>query len=113
MSTHIRKTHIRKTQRGWEAITDCPVPSTDNLTLRISTYKHLRGGLITTATVHRLDGAFLSHVVYSDFHMTRLLDPRKRCTEGAVEEQHRSQMGRLGDIMDEVLKHYKLEAVAA
>lgn len=105
-------THIRKTQRGWEAITDCPVPHTDNLILRISTYKFSRGGLITTSTVHREEGNFLSHVVYSDFHKTRLLDPRKRCTEANVEQQHRSQMGRLGDIMDEVLKHYKLEVAA-
>lgn len=105
-------THIRKTQRGWEAITDCPVPHSEGLILRVSTYKHLQGGLLTTATVHRLKDGFLSHMVYSDFHKTRLLDPRKRCTEGAVEEQHRSQMGRLGDIMDEVMAHYKLEVAA-
>lgn len=105
-------THIRKTQRGWEAITDCPVPHSENLILRISTYKFSRGGLITTATVHRLKDGMLSHMVYADFHKTRLLDAAKRCTEANVEQQHRGQMGRLGDIMDEVLSHYKLEVAA-
>jgi hypothetical protein len=107
MSTHARK----HPKNGWEATTDCPVK--DDLFLRISTYKHGRGGLITTATCHTVKDGCLRHRLYSDFHKTRVYNPDLRCTEANVETQHKSAMGLLDAVMTEVWAHYKLEEVAA
>lgn len=106
-------TSIRRTQRGWEAVTDCPVPHTENLVLRISTYKREGLGLITTAVAHRAEEGRVTHLLYADYRKTLLLDPRARCTEAAVQKQHEGQMGRLEGLLREVAAHYKLEGVAA
>jgi len=74
--------------------------------LNISTHKVFSGELVTTATVGKVDGGFVSHMMYQDFNkcVNRTKD---RCTQKNVEAQHAIAVGMLDYLKEAVKLHYQ------
>jgi hypothetical protein len=94
--------------RGWQANTDIPLEGTR--VLRLHTSKHqVRGvaaGVSTQASVHKVEGQFITHELFGDYSKTVALDSISKCTEKSVKALHAEALGRLDDILAEVKAYY-------
>jgi hypothetical protein len=111
-------TIIRKDCRGnWKADTriefdagiggdsDIGGDSGKRQVLEIHTGKNHRGELYTSASVHKIDGAFSTFVMFQDFHKV-MVATRIRCTEKAVKAQHDDVLSRIASIKQYAKQHY-------
>lgn len=106
-------TRVQKGMRGtWEAKDSIELGN--NRVLQVSTHKVSDGSLVTSATVHLRDGAFLSHRMFTDFSQ-RMMTAAIRCSEKNVTEQHAQCMVKLAELKEAITVWYiaKGEAVAA
>lgn len=75
---------------GWKATTDIPLEAPR--VLRIETSKlEVRGvaaGVSTTASVHKVDGHFITMDLFGDFRKTVARDSISKCTEKSVKTLH-------------------------
>ena len=101
-------TIVQKSIRGTWAAED-KIDLGNNQVLQISTYKVSSGALVTTATVSKRDGAFLSHRMFTDFRSQRMVNAAVRCSEKNVASQHAEVMGRLAEIKEAIAEHYAKE----
>ena len=90
-------------RNSWQAEDSIDLP--DERVLKVSTHKTSSGALVTTATVHKRDNGFLSHMVYRDFSQ-RLIVGKSRCTEGNVAAQHAAAMLKINETLDAITVHY-------
>ena len=100
-------TIVQKSIRGTWAAED-KIDLGNNQVLQISTYKVSSGALVTTATVSKRDGAFLSHRMFTDFSQ-RMMTAAVRCSEKNVAAQHAEAMGKLAELKEAVAAHYAKE----
>jgi hypothetical protein len=107
----MKKTTVtRKDYHGaWASKTQIELP--DDHVLEISTSKKSSGVLSTTATVHKVEGSFMSHRMFQDYSK-QLVAERVRVTEKAVVAQHNRAMEQLDSILVEVNAQYKFEQTA-
>ena len=85
--------------KNWRAQDDYELG--DKKVLQISTSKVNSGSIVTRATVHMHDGAFLSHRMFTDFSQC-LKTSRDRCTEKNVAAQHAEAVGKLEEIKEAI-----------
>lgn len=100
-------TRMEKGRNGWKAETTVDLPFTikDSLDgdcpaqLRLSTYKHSNGGLVTYAGIQRITGggAFRTTSIGRDYHVCCRRLPDARCTEKSISEEHAFWVGELTD----------------
>ena len=103
--TYIRQDHYKH----WYAITEIDLG--DNLQLSIRTSKTSSGLLNTNASVGRLEGGFVSHVVYQDYSKSIKRSTPARCTSKVVEAQHMDVLKDIDAIKDAIALQYSKEAV--
>lgn len=102
---------VRKNMRGhWEAKDEIELGA--DRVLVVSTHKVSSGQLVTTATVHKHDGGFLSHMMFSDFSQ-RMMTADVRCSEKTVTAQHIECMMKLDELKSAVTAWYAKDAVTA
>ena len=97
-------------RNGWRAQDDYELG--DKKVLQISTSKVSSGSIVTRATVHMHNGAFLSHRMFTDFSQC-LKTSRDRCTEKNVAAQHAEAVGKLEEIKEAITAWYAKEETAA
>jgi hypothetical protein len=94
--------------RGWQANTDIPLEGTR--VLRLHTSKHLvRGvaaGVSTQASVHKVEGQFITHELFGDYSQTVARDAISKCTEKSVTALHTKALAGLDAILAEVKAYY-------
>ena len=104
-------TTVHKDIRGsWRAQNDYELGN--NKVLQISTSKVSDGSIVTRATVHMHDGAFLSHRMFTDFSQC-IKTSRDRCTEKNVTAQHTAAVAKLAEIKEAVTAWYAKEEATA
>ena len=97
-------TTVQKSIRGtWEAKDSIELGN--DRVLQISTHKTSDGTLVTTATVHLRDGAFLSHRMFTDFSQ-RMMTAKVRCTAKTVATQHADCMKRINEVHSAITAWY-------
>lgn len=74
--------------------------------LTISTRKLRTGWIISSASVATREGAFLKHLLYTDFNRVISQDPCSRITQKAIDNLHAKSLDRLEDIKNLVNIHY-------
>ncbi len=99
-------TYINKGRTGWTAETIIDLE--DNKRLTITTMKRHNNRLMTTASVGRVEGMFVSHTMYQDFSKVISASDPKKVTEKSVSTQHSRVMEpqSLQSIMTMVKTHY-------
>jgi hypothetical protein len=103
------KTLISKDYRkNWKA--ESEVELTDTLVLSITTSKSYNGQLLTTASVGRRDGIFISHSVFGDFSKFVEGKSYPRITAKVVEKQHNDVIDQIDNLIALAKKHYNLAA---
>ena len=104
---------VSKDMRGaWRA--ENVIELGNNRILTISTHKTFSGNLVTTATVGKREGAFVSHMMFTDFSKQCALSKPARTTSKVVAEQHGNVMALKDDIVREAVAFYTpKEKVAA
>lgn len=104
-------TIVQKSIRGtWEAVDEIELGS--GRVLKVSTHKVSSGDIITTATVLKREGGFLSHMMFQDFSQ-RLLVSAVRCTEKNVTAHHATALMQLGTVRQAIDAHYAKETNVA
>lgn len=83
----------------------------DNWALQIHTGKVSTGMLVTSATVHKVEGNSMKHRVYQDYSK-RIVSEKIRCTEKNVVAQHAAALAKLDQVMLEVNAQYNFEKTA-
>lgn len=102
------ETFVCKNMHGnWQA-TSVELIAKD-LQLKISTHKVYSGAVVTTATVGKIEGNFVSHVMFQDFSKTLSNSRYGRATAKVVEQQHAEEMKHYASIKTEALAHYSKE----
>lgn len=74
--------------------------------------KRSNGALVSAASVHQKDGAFMSHTFGRDYR-ANLADRKVRVSESAVAAQHAEALEMLDVVLASVRAHYQAEEVAA
>ena len=99
---------------GWQAETryDFPHPGGGVWELEDRTNKDSRKNLAPTASVDKVDGAFLSHRLFTDYHAIVARSP-VRVTEKAVKEQHAEMLKSVETFMANAVEHYQTKGEAA
>lgn len=99
---------------GWQAETryDFPHPGGGTWTLKVRTNKDSRKNLATAVSVDKVDGAFLSHRLFTDYHAIVARSP-VRVTEKAVKEQHAEMLKSVETLMANAVEHYQTKGEAA
>jgi hypothetical protein len=97
-------------RNGWRAQDSYELGN--NQVLKINTSKVSDGSIVTRATVHLHDGAFLSHRMFTDFSQC-LKTSRDRCTSKNVATQHAEAVSKLAEIKEAVTAWYAKEAATA
>lgn len=93
-----------KDMRGnWRAETKIDLE--DSMILQVLTHKVYSGALVTSAKIHKQEGAFLVHAMYSDFHKC-LKSTKTRVTSKAVAEQHGEALRQVEQLKEEVKQFY-------
>jgi hypothetical protein len=94
--------------RGWQATTDIPLEAPRVLRLNTSKREqHGRAaGVSTYASVHKVDGPFITMDLFGDFSKTVALDASARSTEKTVTLVHAQALGQLDAILAEVKAYY-------
>lgn len=107
------KTVTGKDYHGsWTSKTQIDLP--DDRVLQISTSKKSGGQLSTYATVHKMEGTMMSHMMFHDYSR-QLIVENTRCTEKNVRAQHGEAMKLIDQVLEEVdAKYYpsKISEVA-
>lgn len=94
----------QKDMRGnWRAETDVNLEGP--MVLRVLTHKNFSGALITSASVHKRQGDFLVHALYSDFHKC-MKSAKTRVTAKAVAEQHGEALLQIDQLKEEAEQFY-------
>lgn len=74
--------------------------------LQITTMKASDGLLVTRASVHKKEGGFNTHRMFTDFSQ-RLMTAKVRCTEKNVIVQHTDAMTRKEEVLEAVKAWYE------
>jgi hypothetical protein len=83
------------------------------LVLDILSSKPKEGGIASSATVHRMDAkGGLEHHVGHDYCKLVMYDPKARCTQRNVQEQHAGVLKILDLLLTEALAMYSLDPTA-
>jgi hypothetical protein len=82
MKTTIHKNHHKQ----WVA--ESKVMISGNLVLTIRTSKLSNGQLVSSASVGKIEGGFVSHKLFQDFHHNIIVSHPSRVTEKVVMAQH-------------------------
>ena len=106
MNTIVRKDHYGQ----WRADTRIEFNPDERLVLEIHTGKNSRGELYTSASVHKIDGAFSTFRMFQDFHKIMVAN-RVRATEKAVRAQHDDVLSRMESIRQYAKQHYASKGV--
>ena len=77
---------IYKCIYGWKA--ESQVELGNDRVLSITTMKRSSGALVTTASVGKREGMFISHMMFQDFNTSVETSTPKKVTQKAVETQH-------------------------
>ena len=100
-------TIVQKSIRGtWAA--DDKIELGNDQVLQVSTHKVSCGDLVTSATVSKRDGGFLSHRMFTDFSQ-RIMTRAVRCSEKNVAEQHAEAMTKLAELKEAIAAFYAKE----
>ena len=98
------KTVTRKDYYGsWTSKSQMDLP--DNWILQINTSKTSNGTLVTTATVHKVEGASMTFRMFQDYSK-RIVSEKIRCTEKNVIAQHNAGLAQLDQVLLEVNAKY-------
>lgn len=81
------KTVVYKSTHGWKA--ESTIDLADNRQLSVTTMKRYNGKVSTTATVGKIEGNCVSHVMYQDYCKT-VGTTDKRATEKSITDFHNS-----------------------
>ena len=84
MKTTIRKNHYKH----WVAKSQVMI--SEDLELTFTTTKHCSGQLVSSASVGKIEGGFVSHKLYQDYHANMIVTKPSRVTEKVVMAQHDS-----------------------
>ena len=111
------RTCIEKVQaHGWQARTTVYLGlhlEGRALVLDILSSKPKEGGIASTATVHRMDAkGGLEHHVGHDYCKLVMYDPKARCTQKNVQEQHAGALMILDLLTAEALAMYAPDPTA-
>lgn len=94
---------------GWRAETTVPLAEAredgTQRMLRISTYKHDRGGIVTYASACTKDGPVIRTAVFQDFHAVVEQRTAARGTERAIREQQQRALDKVEDLKAQALAH--------
>ena len=104
MNTYISKDY----RNNWKA--ESSTNLNDVLVFSVTTSKNSNGYLVTSASVGRKDGAFISHTVFQDFHQGIFMNHYPRITAKVVEKQHHEAIDKIQSVMMAAKKHYGLAA---
>jgi hypothetical protein len=80
----------------------------DNWVLQIRTGKLSNGLLVTTATVHKVEGTALTFRMFRDYSK-QIVSEKIRCTEKNVTAQHTAGLAQLDQVLLEVNTKYNFE----
>lgn len=107
------KTYVQKGHMGWNAETIIDLEG--NKRLSITTMKRSNGRLQSIASVGKVEGHFISHMVYQDFLKVVANTAPSKVTEKAVVSQHNDVIAptSIQQIMEMVKAHYPNETVEA
>jgi len=104
------QTVTRKDYYGsWTSKSQMDLPN--SWVLQISTSKTSNGLLVTTATVHKLEGNSMTFRMFQDYSK-RIVSEKIRCTEKNVIAQHTAALAQLDQILLEVNAKYNFEQTA-
>lgn len=107
--------HIQRIARdfrnAWSAVDEMELGN--NLRLTVRTSRVSSGAVATTAQVGRIEGDFVSHVMYQDYHAALQCSRPARVTKNAIVNQHMLVIADLDGIRKAALEHYSKESVAA
>lgn len=111
------RTHLEKVQNhGWQARTTVYIGlqlEGRALVLDILSSKPKEGGIASSATVHRMDEkGGLEHHVGHDYCKLVMYDPKARCTQRNVQEQHAGVLKILNLLLAEALAIYAPDPTA-
>lgn len=98
-------------RNAWSAVDEMDLG--DNLQLTVRTSRVSSGAVATTAQVGRVEGSFVSHVMYQDYHAALACSRPARVTKNAIVNQHTEVIARLADIRKTALAHYADELTPA
>lgn len=82
------------------------IPLGGDRVLVVNTQKVSSGALVTTASVSKIEGGFMTHAVFSDFS-ERLAVSKARCTTKVVAAQHASAMVGIKALIERVIAFYE------
>ena len=103
-----------KRKEGWKAEDMIPLADKGEdgkqKMLRISSYKHSRGGIVTYAGSCVKDGMFTTTAIFQDFHVMVEWDQTARCTEKSITAQHQRALDMVEDIKGRALAHLAAKA---
>lgn len=104
------KTVTRKDYYGsWTSKSQMDLPN-DHV-LQIHTSKVSNGTLVTTATVHKVEGKMMTHRMFTDYSK-RIAVEKARCTEKNVVAQHTAALEQLDQVLLEVNAKYNFGQTA-
>jgi hypothetical protein len=104
------QTVTRKDYYGsWTSKSQMDLP--DNWVLQIHTSKVSNGTLVTTATVHKVEGNSMTHRMFTDYSK-RIAVEKIRCTEKNVIAQHTAALALLDQVLSEVNAKYNFGQTA-
>lgn len=102
-----------KRKEGWKAEDFIPLaePAEDGSQrmMRISTYRHSRGGVVTYAGACIKAEGFIRTAIFQDFHAV-VEHSDARCTEKTVREQHQRALDRIPELKARALAHEEKNA---
>lgn len=94
---------------SWTSKSQMDLP--DNHVLQIHTSKIATGLLVTTATVHKVEGTSMTFRMFQDYSK-RIVSGKIRCTEKNVIEQHTVALTQLDQVLSEVNAKYNFGQTA-
>ena len=103
------KTEVYKSIYGWKAETHIDLGN--NRELHFTTMKRSSGVTTTQATVVKVEGTMISHMLFQDYSEAILSEKLGRVTEKAVREQHQIALLRLEEVKSKVRAHYAAKEV--
>ena len=105
---------IAKGRDGWAAETRIKLDDhgLPGRVLELSTYKSSRGGVWTHAQCLKLEGGFVTFVIFQDFSKTVQQDRKARCTEKTVETMHQAALAQADAIVAECVAAYTQKEAA-
>jgi hypothetical protein len=107
------KIKLEKGRNGWKATTNVELEGGARVLMLVTSKHTVQGraaGVSTNATVHKVNGRFLSFELFGDYCKTVMVNNIARSTEANVHAVHAEALKKLDAILAEVTEFYKAKA---